>query len=129
MRTTIYVGGEQDGSFILNDKQIESLGKVLRGYATHEKIGNDDKVESILATDKEVILQTTNGIEILSHLTDDAIDTPLYSSINVESGEMQTYRSYIEAYEWQFYEERDGITATLDKVITLLTEIKNDLNK
>jgi hypothetical protein len=126
MRTTIYVGGEQEGLFNLNDKQIKSLGIVLRGYANHVEIGNDDKIDSILADNVGVILLTTNGVEISSTFTH---DEPLYSSINTESGEMQTYKTYKEAYDWQFYEERDGISDTLDKVITLLTEIKNDLNK
>jgi hypothetical protein len=98
----------------------------LRGYANHVEIGNDDKIDSILADHVGVILLTTNGVEISSTFTH---DEPLYSSINIESGEMQTYKTYKEAYDWQFYEERDGISDTLDKVITLLTEINNDLNK
>ena len=126
MRTTIYVGGEQEGLFNLNDKQIKSLGIVLRGYANHVEIGNDDKIDSILADNVGVILLTTNGVEISSTFTH---DEPLYSSINIESGEMQTYKTYEEAYDWMFYEEIFGINARIEDAIKLLTEVKEKLNK
>jgi hypothetical protein len=129
MRTMIFIQGEQEGSFNLNEEQIISLGLVLRGYANHEATGNDDKIEAILATDEKVILQTTNGIEILNTLSGSSSGHALYSSINTESGEIKTFTTYIEAYDWQFYEERDGVSAKIDKAIEVLTEIKNELNK
>jgi hypothetical protein len=126
MNSVLYIHGQQEGQFNLSYSQTKALGLALKGYSNHEKIGCDDKIDSIQVNDFYVKILTTNGVEILSRIFDKKL---FYTSNNIESGEEKTFDNYKEAYEYQFIEEKDVIGEKLETIISSLNDIKKELNK
>lgn len=126
MNSVLYIHGQHEGNFDLTGEQLNSLAIVLKAYKHHEKVGCDDKIDSIQITDEWVILFTTNGVEILHAFDDNELR---FTSTNIESGEENTFGDYRLAYEYQFIKEDDVINEKLETIINSLKDIKKQLNK
>lgn len=121
----MYIHGQHEGKFNLTGDQLNSLGIVLKAYSQHEKVGCDDKIDSIQFTDEWVILFTNNGVEILHVLDNKHVK---FTSTNIESSEERTFLNYREAYEYMFVKESDVISERIETIVKSLNEFNEILN-
>ena len=122
--SVFYIHGQHEGKFNLTGEQLNSLGIVLKAFSQHEKVGCDDKIDSIQFTDEWVILFTTNGVEIL-HVDSEHVK---FTTTNIESSEECTFLNYLEAYEYMFIKESDVISEKIETIVKSLNEFNEILN-